>query len=126
MQVRGNLAADAQERTSQKSGKPFYTFRLGETQGKDPYKTTTWFNVSYFGGKPEVIAKLKKGAYVEVIGRIEGRKYARTVDGVEVIEVSLDITSGLIVFPEKATGSSSGNTTSQKTVDDEEDFLGDL
>lgn len=71
MQVYGNIATALEERTSSKTGKKFYTFRLAENQGKEPeQRTTTWYDVSAFITELDADL-LAKGQFVKVTGRLE-------------------------------------------------------
>ncbi len=87
MQVYGNIATGLEQRTSTKTGKVFYTFRLAENQGKDEQRTTTWYDVAAF--IPELDADLlSKGQFVKVTGRVEAVAF-RKRDGEPGASLSL-------------------------------------
>lgn len=75
MQVYGNIGSDITLRTGP-SGKPFWTFRLAENQGKDENRTTTWYEVAYFGSEVDADL-LQKGQFVKVTGRVEPQVYQK-------------------------------------------------
>lgn len=76
MQAFGNIATPLEQRTSTKSGKTFYTFRLAENQGKDEQRTTTWYDVSAFIAELDADL-LAKGQFVKVTGRLEVKAFAK-------------------------------------------------
>jgi single-stranded DNA-binding protein len=63
----GFLAADAESRTSQQTGKPWVRMRIGV--GKDD--AVQWVSVAVFGKAAEHAADLKKGDRVYVEGSIK-------------------------------------------------------
>ena len=76
MQVFGNIATALEERTSSKTQKKFYTFRLAENQGKDDNRTTTWYDVTAFISELDADL-LAKGQFVKVSGRLEARPFTK-------------------------------------------------
>ena len=66
-----------------------------------PVIDTTWHNVSVWDGRHDIdLAQIKKGAAVEVVGRVKDSKYT-TADGVEkhfyeVIPSSVKILEGKV------------------------------
>ena len=76
MQVFGNIATALEERTSSKTQKKFYTFRLAENQGKDDNRTTTWYDVTAFISELDADL-LAKGQFVKISGRLEVRPFKK-------------------------------------------------
>lgn len=77
MQVFGNIATALEERTSAKTNRKFYTFRLAENQGKDEEsRTTTWYDVTAFISELDADL-LSKGQFVKVTGRLEARAFMK-------------------------------------------------
>lgn len=87
MQVWGNIATALEERTSSKTGKKFYTFRLAENQGKDEQRTTTWYDVAAFIAELDADL-LSKSQFVKVTGRVEATAYTKR-DGTPGASLSL-------------------------------------
>lgn len=75
MIVNGNIA-DVVVRRVGKNGKPYFTFRLAENQGKDEMRTTTWYDVIAFI-PDEDGDLLSKSQYVRVIGKLEPKLYTK-------------------------------------------------
>jgi len=76
MQVYGNIATPLESRTGRDSGKPFYTFRFAENQGKDNNRTTTWYEVTFFGSELDADL-LSKGQFVKITGRVEAEAFLK-------------------------------------------------
>ena len=77
MQAFGNIATPIERRTARGSGKPFYTFRLGENQGTtDANRTTTWYDVTAFIDELDADL-LSVGQFVKVTGRLEVQAFSR-------------------------------------------------
>ena len=67
-----------------------------------PVVETTWHNVSVWDGNGDIdISQIKKGAVIEVIGRMKGTKYT-TAEGVEkhfyeVVPTSVKVLEGKVL-----------------------------
>ena len=73
--IQGRAGKDAEERST-KSGSAMCTASLATDfwRGKGD-KTTEWHNIVAFGNQAEHLAKVKKGDYVVVVGRLSTREY---------------------------------------------------
>jgi single-stranded DNA-binding protein len=69
MKITGNIGRDPETKTT-KGGKPFISFTVAESYGKEDNRTTNWFGISFFG-KPEDMAGMTKGMRVEVDGDLK-------------------------------------------------------
>ena len=67
--IEGHLGADAR---TPNSSTPMVTLRVASREGKDE---TMWVDVVVFGTAVPFAAKLKKGAYVVIFGRLRSREY---------------------------------------------------
>lgn len=101
----GNLAADAELRTTQ-AGRSVLNFRIGDSKSKkngDQWETIAqnWFNVAIWGELAEFYAKqLTKGTRVKITGEFYQREYDKK-DGTGK-GVSLDVTAwGVHVIPKR-------------------------
>jgi len=102
----GNLAADAELRTTQ-SGRSVLNFRIGDSksrkndQGGWDKIAENWFNVAIWGELAEFYAKqLTKGTRVTVTGEFYQREYDKN-DG-SGKGVSLDVTAwGVRIIPKR-------------------------
>lgn len=86
MIVFGNLGSVPVKRLS-KGGKDYFTFRLGESQGKDERRTTTWYDVSAFIDELDADL-LALGQLVKLTGRLEAKAYSKK-DGTPGASLSL-------------------------------------
>lgn len=103
MQVYGNIGSDITPRTGP-SGKPFWTFRLAENQGKDENRTTTWYEVAFFGSEVDADL-LQKGQFVKVTGRVEAQVYQKRD---QTWASSLRLSTGSVVPQPKREGTPEG------------------
>jgi single-strand DNA-binding protein len=76
MQVIGNIATVIERRVGNASGKPFFTFRLAENNGRDENRTTTWYDVTAFISELDADL-LAKGQFIKVTGRLEVKAFKR-------------------------------------------------
>lgn len=104
MKIYGNIGRDPEKKTT-KGGKPYYTFTVAESYGKEDNRTTNWFSISFFGDESKMEG-LKKGVRVEVDGDLK----VTQKDG----KVFLDVLTSRVALaplpPKKdGAGNSSGN-----------------
>lgn len=104
MQVYGNIGSDIVQRTGGGSGKPFWTFRLAENQGKDENRTTTWYEVAFFGSEVDADL-LQKGQFVKVTGRVESQVYQKRD---QTWASSLRLSTGSVIPQPKREGAPEG------------------
>lgn len=82
VQLIGNLGKDPETRTKE-ADRPVVVFSVATSErwtdrGGAKQEVTDWHNVVVFGKLAEVCAKhLKKGAHVQVVGKLRVRKYEK-------------------------------------------------
>ncbi len=75
MTVAGRLGRDAEIKTTQ-GGTPVCRFSVAADRKRGGEKVTTWYDVSLFGKRGEVLCQyLRKGTTVCVVGDLEARTY---------------------------------------------------
>lgn len=101
--VTGRLGADAEIRTSQKSGLNYIQFSMGNNEASEKDGKTYWFTVRGYNTNLLNIAKyLKKGHAVSVMGRLETSGYVS--NKTNQIEVSHTILADSIQFDNNYNG----------------------
>lgn len=107
MQVYGNIGSEVTPRKGRDSGKEFWTFRLAENQGKDENRTTTWYEIAFFGSQVDADL-LQKGQFVKVTGRLDASVYPKR-DGTH--GASLRVTTGSVEVVPKREGGDAGDNS---------------
>lgn len=85
MEAFGNIGTEIKKIDGKPGKKPFFAFRVGENHGKEPNRTTTWYDVTAFISELEA-DMLSKGMFVKIIGRLEVKPYSRN-DGSPAAEL---------------------------------------
>jgi single-strand DNA-binding protein len=110
----GRLGADAELKTSTKSGKQFVKMRVATDEFKNGEKTTAWLNVMYPNERGLKMAEyLKKGSAVSVFGVETVGLYESKANG--EMQVSRDVIADRVEFVSLG---KSGDTQSTDTVTD--------
>ena len=105
----GRLGADSELKTNNNNGKQFVAMRVATDEFRNGKRETVWVNVVDYSDKTKnMAAYLKKGSLVNVHG-VESVNLYQSKNGETMI--SRDVISDRIDF----VGSSSGNTTTNKT-----------
>ena len=105
----GRLGADSELKTNSNNGKQFVAMRVATDEFRNGKRDTIWVNVVDYSDKTKnMAAYLKKGSLVNIHG-VESVNLYQSKNGETMI--SQDVISDRIDF----VGSSSGNTTTNKT-----------
>lgn len=97
MQVYANIGSPVERRTPKEKpdGKPFFTFRAAENQGRDDNRTTTWYDVTAFIDELDADL-LTQGMRVKITGRVEAQAFTKR-DG--TTGAALKLVTGSIEVP---------------------------
>lgn len=109
----GYLGQDCELRYTP-SGKAVSSFSLAIDNGTGDKKSTLWFRVSAWEKQAELIADLKKGAHVLVVGRIEQSRSYQDKQGNQ--RVSMEVTATTVRFLDKR-GDNAGGAASAAQQD---------
>ena len=105
----GYLGSDCEMRITAQTGKNVSSFSLAIDNGVGDKKSTLWFRVTAWEKLAELIAELKKGAHVLVIGRVEQSRTYTAKNG--ETGVSMEVTAQVVRFLDRRTDST--ETTAQ-------------
>ena len=123
--ILGNLAADAELRYTEKSGKPVAHFRVIANTGSGEYEHAEGFNVVLWGQLAEaLVPHLVKGKQVFVEGETRSHKY-QDKDGVTRYASEVVITSffGSIVLLGGGARKAESNSAQDYSEHEEEDEI---
>lgn len=104
----GYLGSDCEMRLTPQTGKAVSSFSLAIDNGVGDKKSTLWFRVTAWEKQAELIADLKKGAHVLVLGRIEQSRTYTAKNGEP--GVSMEVTAQTVRFLDRRSDSGSGAT----------------